>query len=61
MHHEVLTFVKSVGAAGKVGISCRTVLTLEGFTAVRDGPVICHLAYITFSVDASLAALVRIN
>ena len=58
MHHEVLTFVESVGAAGKVGISCRAVLALEGFTAVRDGSVICHLAYVTFGVDASLAALI---
>jgi hypothetical protein len=52
VHHEVLTYVKSVGAAGKVGISCRAVLALEGFTAVRDGSVICHLANVTFGVDA---------
>ena len=58
MHHEVLTFVKSVGAAGKVGIGCRAVLTLKRFTTVGHSLVVCHLTHITFGVDTSLAALV---
>ena len=58
VHHEVLTFVKSVGAAAEVGISCCAVLTLKRLATVRHGLVVCHLTHITFVVYASLAALV---